>query len=314
MVTDMTHITVDEYETGERLDAFLAQKLEGFSRTHFQKLIKAGRVVLNGEKPKAHTIVKTGDEIEVGEMPDVKEEAVIELPPLTVVDEAKDFLVIEKPAGILVHPAPNQKNGTLVDMILAYDPSIKGVGEDPIRPGIVHRLDRDASGLMIVARTQKGFDHLKSLFKARKVEKTYTALVHGKVSKDHDVITTPLGRSKDRGRMVARTQPMEGDKPAETAYDVVMRFPQGTLVEARPKTGRMHQIRVHLKSIGHPLAGDTLYVPGKLRTGSLRPPRMFLHAAGLAFEDLEGARREYESELPEDLKTFLDALKAKHKK
>lgn len=310
----MTHIIVDAYETGERLDAFLAQKREGVSRSHFQKLIKAGKVTVNGKVPKAHSVVKAGDVIEVGELPDAKEEAVTELPPLSVVDEREDFLVIEKPAGILVHPAPNQRTGTLVDMLLAHDPSIEGVGEDPIRPGIVHRLDRDASGLMVVARTQKGFDHLKRLFKDRKVEKTYLALVHGKMPKDHGTVTTPLGRSKDRGRMVARTQPMEGDKPAETTYDVVMRFPQGTLVEARPKTGRMHQIRVHLKSIGHPLAGDTLYVPGKLRTGSLRPPRMFLHASGLAFDDLAGARREYRSELPEDLKTFLDALKAKHKK
>jgi len=310
----MTEITVDEYEAGERLDAFLSQKLEDFSRTYFQKLIKAGEVKVNGAVPKAHTVTKVGDVIEVGELPDKKEKEVGKLPPLKVIDEAEDFLVIGKPSGVLVHPAPNQKNGTLVDMILAYDPAIAGVGEDPVRPGIVHRLDRDASGLMIIARTQRGFDHFKTQFKDRRVEKTYTTLVHGKVVKDHDTITTMLGRSKDRGRMVARAEPMEGDKHAETAYDVVMRFPHGTLVRCYPKTGRMHQIRVHMKSIGHPLAGDTIYTPGKLQTGSLQPPRMFLHASGLAFTDPDGVRREYESPLPEDLHAFLEALKKRHKK
>jgi len=310
----MTIITVDRYEDGERLDAFLAQKAKGFSRTYFQKLIKAGSVTLNGKTPKAHTVVGEGDVIEFGEMPDKKEEAVEKLPPLKIHYEDKDIFVIEKPAGVLVHPAPNQKNGTLVDMILARDPAVKGVGEDPIRPGIVHRLDRDASGLMLVARTQKGFEHLKTQFKNRTIEKTYLALVHGKIVKESGIIAIPIGRSKDRGRMVARAQPLEGDKPAETAYDVVMRFPHGTLVEARPKTGRMHQIRVHMKAIGHPLAGDGLYTPLKFRTGSLRPPRMFLHSAGITFTDTRGERLHFESPLPEDLHAFLEALKKTHKR
>lgn len=313
----MRAITVGEFETGERLDAYLAQKLPEFSRTRAQKLIKDGAVALNGSPAKAHAIVKAGDAIVIKETPAEPGKAgqAPRLLPLKVVAETPDFLVVEKPPGLLVHPAPKQKTGTLVDLLLAHDPKMALVGDAPaIRPGIVHRLDRAASGLLVVARTQPMFEHLKKQFQEHAVKKEYLALVHGKVSLDHDVITTWIGRAKDKGRMVARPQPKEGDRPAVTKYDVVTRFPQATLLRVRTETGRMHQIRVHLGSIGHPIAGDTLYVPSRLRTGSIRPPRLFLHAAALGFRDLSGEWREYESELPSDLHAFLDALKKKHKK
>jgi len=341
----MTKLTVGQYEGGERLDAYLAQQLPDFSRSHFQKLIKTGRVTVNGKNPKAHTAVKDGDLIEFSESPGTLGSDPVRLAPLTVIDETDDYLVIDKPSGLLVHPAPKQQTGTLVDLILAHDKNIAGVGDSPIRPGIVHRLDRDASGLMVIAKTQEAYEHLKKQFQDHKIKKEYLALVHGKVVKDHDTITTPLGRSKDRGRMVARTQPMEGDKPArrkrrnqaglsqemspprpvsrpfghgdkdaKSLYDVLMRFPHGSLVKIQTETGRMHQVRVHMKSIGHPLAGDTLYAAAKLRHGSLRPGRMFLHAATLGFTDLAGEWKEFHSELPKDLHDFLEELKKKHQK
>lgn len=311
----MTKITVGQYEGGERLDAYLAQQLPDFSRSHFQKLIKSGHVAINGKKTKAHTVVKEEDVIEIHEPAEEKhEEEKRTLAPLDIVAETSDFLVINKPSGLLVHPAPKQQTGTLVDLLLKHDKKIAKVGDSPIRPGIVHRLDRDASGLMVVSKTQEMFEHLKKQFQEHSIEKAYLALVHGKVVKDHGVIDTPLGRAKDKGRMVARTQPMEGDKDAKSLYDVLMRFPHGTLVKVRTETGRMHQIRVHMKSIGHPLAGDRVYTPTKLRTGSLQPKRMFLHAAKLGFTDLAGERHTYQSELPPELHDFLEELKKKHKK
>lgn len=311
----MKKIIVGQYEGGERLDAYLAQQLPDFSRSYFQKLIKSGGVSINDTKPKAHTVVKEEDVIEINEAPEEKltEEKAV-LPPLDIVAETKDYLVINKPSGLLVHPAPKQQTGTLVDLLLKHDKKIAKVGDSELRPGIMHRLDRDASGLMVIAKKQEAFDDLKSQFQNHDIKKEYFALVHGKAAKDSGEIIARIGRSKDRGRMVARAQPLESDKDAKTLYDVVMRFPHATLVKVRTETGRMHQIRVHMKSIGHPLVGDTLYTPGKLRTGSLQPGRMFLHAATLGFTDLAGDWQEFHSDLPPQLHDFIEALKRKHKK
>lgn len=315
----MKKFIVPEHEAGERLDAWLVRMNPRKSRTFFQKLIKDGRVTVGGKSAKPHTVLKAGDAVELAESPKIaasRNGRSSISADLKIVDESLDFLVIEKPSGLLVHPAPSQKTATLVDLLLKHDPKIKKVGDSPERPGIVHRLDREASGLMVVARTQPAFEHLKKQFQEHAIKKEYLALVFGKVSKDAGTIEAAIGRKKGKGRMSARAKPLEGDREARSAYDVVERFPHATLVKIRTETGRMHQVRVHLKSIGHPLVGDALYASPKLRSSpSLQKcPRLFLHAAALGFTGPDGQRRDYHSELPDDLHDFLEALQAKHKK
>ncbi len=308
-------LTVPDHEAGERLDAWLVQQFPARSRSAFQRLIKVGEVLVNGKTAKPHAVLKADDRIEV-KTPGKKTGAVAApaIPQVKIVEETGAFLVIEKPSGLLVHPAPSQKTSTLVDFLLAHDPKIKGVGDARERPGIVHRLDREASGLMVVAKTKKAFADLKRQFQAHAVKKEYLALVHGRPSRDFGRIETAIGRKKGKGRMSARTTPQEGDREATSAYDVLERFPQAALVKVRTETGRMHQVRVHMKSIGHPLVGDALYAGRKHETPSLRGTRLFLHAALLGFKDLSGAWHEYRSELPPDLASVLKTLRMKHAK
>lgn len=311
----MKKYVVPEHEAGERLDAWLSQQDDTRSRTAFQKLIKEGGVLVNDKKPKAHLVVKEGDVIKVEGASKKKDAGEgIEIPEVRVIDETPDFLVIEKPSGLLVHPAPSQKTSTLVDFLVKHDPKIKKVGDAKERPGIVHRLDREASGLMVVAKTKKMFENLKKQFQVHDIAKEYLALVYGKVVKDFDTIKTAIGRKKGHARMSARAKAQEGDKEAVSHFDVLQRFPQATLVKVRTETGRMHQVRVHMKSIGHSLVGDTLYGTPKQETTSLRKVRLFLHAAALGFTDLEGKRREYRSELPPDLAKVIEDLKSRHAK
>ena len=314
--TDMKKYVVPEHEAGERLDVWLAQQDADRSRTAFQKLIKEGGVLVNGKKAKAHLVVKENDVVEVEGASKKKatDKNGAEIPEVRIVDETPDFLVIEKPSGLLVHPAPSQKTSTLIDFLLKHDPKIKGVGEAKERPGIVHRLDREASGLMVVAKSKKMFEHLKKQFQAHDITKEYLALVYGKVVKDFDTIKTAIGRKKGHGRMSARAKAQEGDKDAVSHFDVLERFPQATLVKVRTETGRMHQVRVHMKSIGHSLVGDSLYGTPKQETTSLRNVRLFLHAAALGFTDLEGKRHEYRSELPPDLHQVIETLRSRHAK
>lgn len=315
----MKRFLVAEHEAGDRLDAWLAFRLPELSRTRIQKLIKDEAVTVNGKPAKQGLVVGVGDHIEVpdtAEMPEPGKGRGGKNLGVRVVDETKDWMVIEKPSGLLVHPAEDQKKETLVDFILAQDPKIASVGDSPIRPGIMHRLDREASGLMVIAKTPEAFDSLKGQFQAHTIKKTYLALVHGKLAKDFGVIDTPIGRVKGMGRMAARTQVTGEEKEAHSEYDVLDRFPHASLVEVRTETGRMHQVRVHMKSIGHPLVGDSLYAGGHHHSPSLdKCPRLFLHAAMLGFSDpATGEWKEFRAELPEDLKIFLDVLKKKHKK
>lgn len=313
----MKKYVVPEHEAGERLDAWLAQQDADRSRTAFQKLIKKGGVSVNGKLAKPHLVLRTGDEVEISEAKKAltgKNVRPDDIARVKIVDETPDFLVIEKPSGLLVHPAPSQKTSTLVDFLVAHDPKIKKVGDAKERPGIVHRLDREASGLMVVAKTKRMFEHLKKQFQVHDIAKEYLALVYGKVVKDFDTIETSIGRKKGRGRMSARSKAQVGDKDAVSHYDVLERFPQATLVKVRTETGRMHQVRVHMKSIGHSLVGDSLYGSPKQATTSLRNIRLFLHAAALGFDDLEGKRRDYRSDLPPDLHAVVESLRSRHAK
>lgn len=244
-----------------------------------------------------------------------------------IIYEDDDLLVIDKPSGLIVHGAPGIEEETLADLLLLKYPNLAEVGEDILRPGIVHRLDKDVSGLMVVAKNNKTFHHLKSQFKDRDVNKTYLALVHGVVSKDHDDINFPIKRAKDGYKMAAlplnvdqlltRRSPRSRDKgniaghfkarEASTSFEVLKRYVNYSYLEINIKTGRTHQIRVHFLAYGHPLAGDDLYCTRrtKQRNQKLNLGRVFLVASKLSFTDLQGEIKEFSLDLPKELKSSL---------
>ena len=236
---------------------------------------------------------------------------------LNIVYEDKNFLVLNKPAGVVVHPDKNHAQNTLVQEIVKEYPEIRKVGEDLTRPGIVHRLDKDTSGILVVARNQETFDYLKSIFQKREIKKTYLVLVSGVIKNDNGVIDLPIGRSrKDSRRRIAGKGASGKLREAVTEYKVVKRFSDFTFLEARPLTGRTHQIRAHFAAISRPVACDKIYGGKNLR----HPPfmaeadcpaglvRQFLHAWKLEFVSSSGARMSFEADLPKDLGEVLRFL------
>ena len=302
--------------SGERLDVFVARRCPGLSRSNVQRLIREGGVSV-GEPPlsgRAGQRLERGDRVAV-RMPVEEPPALRPEPaPLTIVYEDDDLLVVDKPAGMTVHPAAGLpagqagvRRGTLAAALLAYRPELSGVG-GPERPGIVHRLDRDTSGLLVVAKNEAARAALARQWKERQVEKGYVALVQGCLEPPEGVIDAPIGRdTRHRQRMAV----VEGGRAASTTYrvrQVLASGPEGTdrcsLVDIRPLTGRTHQIRVHLAAIGHPVVGDRVY-------GRASPvlKRQFLHAYRLAFRHpVDGRPLEFESPLPEDLREALARL------
>ncbi len=234
-----------------------------------------------------------------------------------IIAEHADFVVLEKPAGLLVHKAessPDEK--TLVDWLLKKYPEVKKVGDDrEIRPGIVHRLDREASGLMVVARTQAMFEHLKTQFQEHTIDKEYFAIVYGKMNREFGEINLPISRTSQGGRMAAHSIGFEEANEARTEYFVEKKFTTVTLLRIVIHTGRTHQIRVHMFALQHPLVGDSLYPvqkfgPTKPGKSFVAPPRLCLHSTKLGFTDLSGARQDFTSPLPEDLKNYLKNFKS----
>lgn len=318
-------IIITKESQGQRLDKFLNEQLAEFSRSQIQKMIKSGAILVNGQKVNVHKFLKSGDIIKLpppyegGGKGEVRNQNFIPHPnpPLLkgrelikIIAETDDFLVIEKPAGLLVHPTDKKETGTLVDWLIDKYPKIRNIGEDPLRSGLVHRLDKDVSGLMLIPKTQESFDYFKQQFKLRTIDKRYLALVYGQVSQDTDKINFVIGRSKNKeGIFAARPQKLTtGDKLAVTEFDVKDRFKNYTLLEIKILTGRTHQIRVHLKAYGHPIVGDNLYFNKKLKTKK-GLSRIFLHAHYLLFTGLDGKLYEFSSSLPEKLATFLKSLK-----
>ena len=234
-----------------------------------------------------------------------------------IIEQTDDYVVIVKPAGLLVHPADSSPDEpTLVDWLVEKFPQIKTVGDEPeLRPGIVHRLDREASGLMVIALNQKTFDALKVQFQDRTIEKEYLVLVHGKMLREFGEINLPIGRMSRGGRMAAHSSNYEEGNEARTEYFVEKRFSTTTLLRVHIHTGRTHQIRVHMFSLQHPVVGDTLYPLkkfGKTKMGKAfpLPPRLCLHAARLVFTDKAGVRKEFLAELPPDFANYLTQFKA----
>lgn len=225
---------------------------------------------------------------------------------LAVTDE---FIVVNKPAGMLTHPTAGSNEPALTDWLCEKFPELRGVGDEPDeRPGLVHRLDRDASGALVVARTPAAFALLKNQFQQRTIKKEYLVLVYGRVARDFGEINFPIGRGAD-GRMAARPQDHEGSREAHTEYEVVERFTNVTLLRVRIHTGRTHQIRVHLFAIQHPVVGDTVYKPRLIAKSFPLPPRLFLHAARLTFVDGAHTTHTYEPPLPAELQKYLKEFK-----
>ena len=281
----------------ERLDKYIAEQCR-ISRSYAQKLIDEGQVAVNGRSAKPSQKLDIGDKVVASIPPPSAISLTPEDIPLKVVYEDKDVIVIDKPAGLLVHPAAGQKSGTLVNAILARCPDL-GEINGSVRPGIVHRLDKDTSGLMMVAKNNAAHADLSRQIKQRSIKKTYIALVLGQLTPERGAIEAPIGRHPgDRKRMAV----VERGREAKTEYRVIKYLDDCTLLEVMPETGRTHQIRVHLSAIGHPVFGDHIY--GK------RSPilgRQFLHAHKLGFVlPSTGKFVEFTSELPRELQEVLN--------
>jgi 23S rRNA pseudouridine1911/1915/1917 synthase len=289
---------------GERVDRAVAL-LTGWSRADVQVLLGRGAIVIDGQAvSKSHKLVE-GSVIEVLEEPAVgappEAEAAVEID-VRYADD--DVIVVAKPAGLVVHPGAGHAGGTLVNGLLARFPDVAAIG-DPFRPGIVHRLDRDTSGLLVVARSVRAYDSLVEQISTRSVDRRYVALVWGRLSSPRGVIDAPIGRSTARRtRMAVR----ESGKVARTEYEVrnVYVEPECSLLDCRLETGRTHQIRVHLSAIGHPVVGDATYGGSRV---SIRLDRPFLHATHLAFDHpATGERLAFDDPLPTTLAGVLDHL------
>ena len=314
-------LTVGPEEAGTRLDRLLAGRTPEWSRSLVQKWITEGRVWVDGEPAAAKQRLAAGQRITVHIPPPAREALLPENIPLDVVYEDEHLIVIDKPAGMVVHPAAGARTGTLVNALLARYPDLLESfgaangededednderGRDASRPGIVHRLDRDTSGLILVARAAPVRVALQAQFRARAVEKRYLALVHGVPTTPRGLIDASIARDPRRRKRMAVVQ---GGRPARTEYRLAEPLGDYALLEVFPKTGRTHQLRVHMAFLGHPIVGDRVY--GRRRE-RIECPRQFLHAAGLTFTHPVGGRRmEFRSALPDDLQQVLERLRA----
>ncbi len=319
-MTSDKKIIVSEDQTGLRLDVLLSKEL-GCTRSQVQKMIRYGQILVNGRKPgKMGEKTQGGAVIEMveAEKPEVVVEEKPEATEVEVIKETDDYLVVNKPAGLLVHPTEAEEPVSLVSWLLEKYPEVSGVGENEKRPGIVHRLDKEASGLLVVAKTQEMFVSLKNQFKEREVDKEYSVLVYGKMEKDNGVIDFSIDRGND-GRMAARPRvnllklknvdKVQSGKEALTEFWVETEFARFSLLKVKTYSGRSHQIRVHMLAYGHPVIGDGLYFNKKLiKRNEQKLDRLFLHADKLCFTDLSGEENCYTVVLPEQLASYLSNL------
>ena len=295
-------------ESGERVDRFIADALDDLSRTAVQRLIEAEQITVNGEAPKASYNVAPEDEIVVHVPPPEPTHIQPQALPLAVLYEDHDIIVVNKAAGRVVHPGAGHPDGTLVNALLAHCPDLQGVG-GKLRPGIVHRLDRDTSGVLVVAKNDKAIRRLQRQFRYRRVSKHYVALLIGNLERADGFIDAPIGRHPRHRKKMAVI--VDG-KRSRTRWRVRNRWLDArghwyTLVDVRPLSGRTHQIRVHFSWLGFPLVGDPVYGP---RHGPLDAPRHFLHARDLTFvHPRTQEEMTFEAPLPEDLQGVLDGLR-----
>jgi 23S rRNA pseudouridine1911/1915/1917 synthase len=303
-------LTAASGDAGRRLDLFLSEQIPLLSRTRIQELIREGNVRVDGRTARASHRVAAGEAIEVAVLPRPAMVAAPEDLPLELLLIDDDFVIVNKPAGMVVHAGAGHARGTLVNALLHRLGKLSGTG-GALRPGIVHRLDRETSGAMIVARNDAAHENLAEQFRSRNVRKIYLALVHGKMPRDSGSVTLPISRDpRRRTRMTAREKT---GRHARTDWRVIARLDRCTLVEAVLHTGRTHQIRAHFAAIGHPVVGDTLYgAPRNLRVGTRNLPllqRNFLHAARIGFSHPStGAWVEVHAPLPRDLRVYFEQI------
>lgn len=316
-------VTAEHHQT--RLDKFLTEHLSDLSRSQIQKMIRNKQVLVNNKEITPHHFLKTNDAVSFrpkvavsdrsGEIPQTnsRDSSTKFIPPnggtrnnIQIIFEDKDILVINKPAGLLTHPRSEKlikQEPTVTAWLIKKYPKTKKIGDRPeLRPGIVHRLDKEASGIMVLAKTQKAYDQLKEQFHNHTVNKEYLVLAYGKVAAETGRIEFAIGRAKDKGMMAARPLGEEG-KTAETDFEIVRRFPNCTLLRATPKTGRTHQIRVHFFAFDHPLVGDPLYQMRKyvpISTG-----RLMLHAHKLTLKIIDGEEKTFTAPIPSEFEKYL---------
>jgi 23S rRNA pseudouridine1911/1915/1917 synthase len=321
MTEPILKLSVPNTEAGLRLDIFCTHKVEGFSRSFFTKLAASDNILIDGKPAKASHKVKTGEHVIIQMASPQPIEAASENIPLNIVYEDDQLLVINKPAGMVCHPAAGNYTGTLINGLLYYFAGHHNFS-DKLRPGLVHRLDKDTSGLLVVAKDEQTLARLQTILKARQIERIYTAIVWGKMPSYDGVIDLPLGRShEDRKKMKVYGQ---GQREALTYYEVIKKFPLAEMLRIKLGTGRTHQIRVHLSYFGNPVVGDPTYggrakavqkLTGKNRQigitllGAIS--RQALHASNLNFEHPStGKKMMFSSELPEDIGKVLNILES----
>ncbi|ACZ37939.1 pseudouridine synthase, RluA family [Sphaerobacter thermophilus DSM 20745] len=307
LMEDAVRIVLDvaAEEDGERLDRLIAARVAEISRSYAQSLVKAGDVYVNGEPARPARRIHEGDTIEIL-LPPVPEpdDLTPEYIPVPVIYEDDDVIIFDKPAGLVTHPAPGHEHGTLVNVVKALRPDVPLLMGGK-RPGIVHRLDKDTSGLIVVAKNEEARRYLVQQWQQRDVVKRYIALVHGVIRENEGTIDAPISRDpRNRKRMAV----VPNGRPAVTHFRVLERFRDATLLNVQIETGRTHQIRVHMLFIGHPIVGDQMY--GK-RPFRIPIARQFLHASYLKFSLPESGRPiEVETALPADLREVLERLRA----
>ncbi|GIP39699.1 putative RNA pseudouridine synthase YlyB [Paenibacillus sp. J31TS4] len=302
---DSQEWTIDAETAGERLDKFLTEALgdeEGISRSQIQQWIKDGHAQVNGRGAKPNLKLQTGYQVTVV-IPEPEEAAILPEPiPLEIVYEDADVIVINKPRGMVVHPAPGHTSGTVVNALMYHCKDLSGIN-GVLRPGIVHRIDKDTSGLLMAAKNDAAHASLAAQLKEHSVTRKYLAVVQGRVPHDQGTVDAPIGRDAADRKLFTVTD--RNSKQAVTHFVVLERFAAHTLLELKLETGRTHQIRVHMKFIGHPLVGDPQYGRGK----GMGMDGQALHAAALGFDHPRtGERLEFEAPLPDDMGKLLQRL------
>ncbi len=309
----MKKIRITEKNSGIRIDKFLVEEVffNELSRGEIIREIKNGKVLVNDKEVKASYILKENDNIEINISQKKNELISSKDVRFKIIYQDQNIIVIDKPSGLKVHPSGFEENDTLVNGLLAKFPEIKNVIDgsqgSELRPGIVHRLDKDTSGIMVIARNRQSFDELKKIFQERKIAKKYLTFVYGHLKNKKNTIKKPIARAENRKKqIIAHKKTRTKIREAVTEYEVIKEFNDYSLVEAMPRTGRMHQIRIHFFSLGNPVVGDQKYKSKKIRAAK-EVRRQLLHAQKLEFE-LFDKKYSFESELPGDFRAFLDSL------
>lgn len=307
--TASKELIVKPRHASERLDHYLVRHQIHPSRTYLQRLIKTGEIRVNGRIVKPNYKIRSGDRVTCALPAPVPLELVPEPIPLDILHEDSAILVIHKPAGLVVHPAPGHYTGTLVHALLAHCKDLSGIG-GRTRPGLVHRLDKDTSGVLVVAKTDEAHRFLAQQFKSHTIERRYQALVAGRLSKASGTIHVAIGRDRwHRKKISTRTQ---HPREAVTSYRVIERLAHATWVEVHPRTGRTHQIRVHFASLRHPILGDRVYGGPAAVSDSIQVERQMLHAERLGFVHPETRKYvAYTAPLPSDMRRILEILRGR---